>query len=32
MSTILDLQNLRAETPAGELSSNQSGVCCISTH
>jgi hypothetical protein len=32
MKAILELQDLQAEAPAGELSSNQSSICCITTH
>ncbi|MDN3356333.1 hypothetical protein [Actinomadura sp. DC4] len=32
MKAILDLQDLQMEAPAAELSSNQSSICCISTH
>ena len=32
MKAILDLQNLRQEAPARELSSQQSSICCIQTH
>jgi hypothetical protein len=31
MKAILELQDLQAEAPAAELSSNKSSICCIHT-